>query len=63
MGRPTLEMFCVFGLTPSAWQTVAMKSGTGTGRSSTAVPSLLVRPTTCPPLMPPPASTVVQATG
>src|SRR5438309_1979787 len=41
---------------------VAMKSATEVGRSdSTALPSALVRPNACPPRMPPPASTVVQA--
>src|SRR5207244_4889379 len=42
---------------------VARKSSCETLRSSTAWPSLLVRPITCPVLMPPPASTVVQALG
>src|SRR5262249_38806426 len=58
IGRPTFDWFCFIGSRPRARQTVARKSGTDTRRSSTVVPSAEVLPTTWPPLMPPPASTV-----
>ena len=51
------------GSIQSPLQTVASKSGTMTGRSLAAMPSAPVLPMTCPPLIPPPASTVVQAAG
>src|SRR5262249_47714298 len=63
IGRPTLDWFCFVGSMPSARQTVARKSVGGTGRSSTRMPSGLVLPMTWPPLMPPPASTVLHAAG
>src|SRR5439155_24932728 len=63
MGRPMSDMFSLSGSMPSARQMVARKSITATGRSSTVEPSGLVLPTTWPPLIPPPASTVVQALG
>src|SRR5262249_39283454 len=60
IGRPTFDGFCFSGLSPSAVQTVASRSGTLTGRSFTSIPSALVAPTAWPPLIPPPASTVDQ---
>ena len=44
-------------------QTVASRSGTVTGRSAISMPSALVLPMTWPPLMPPPARTVVHEVG
>src|SRR5262249_21541046 len=58
IGRPTLDRFCLVGSMPRAVLIVASRSATATGRSSMVVPSALVLPTTCPPLMPPPDSTV-----
>ncbi len=49
-------MFCFCGSRPIALHTVAIRSGTFTGFSSTPVPSSPVLPNACPPLMPPPAS-------
>src|SRR5262249_27809033 len=63
IGRSTFDWFCFFGSSPSARHPVAIRSGTLTGRSSTAEPSLLVRPTTCPPATPPPPSTTLHAAG
>src|SRR5450755_3496285 len=63
MGRPTFDSFCFIGSTPSARQTVARKSGTITGRSSTTPPFLPVLPMAWPPLMPPPARTALQPLG
>ena len=51
------------GRCPAPGTRVAIRSGADVGRSSTARPSLLVRPTAWPPLMPPPASTTDQACG
>src|SRR5262249_27103059 len=62
-GPPRVELVCVRGAMPSTLTTVARKSPTLTGRSSTVVPSALVLPMAWPPLMPPPARTVVQALG
>src|SRR5262249_58918255 len=61
MGRPTLDGFCLRESTPRAWHSVASRSWTLTGRSLTSMPSSEVLPTTWPPLMPPPASTVDHA--
>src|SRR5207244_352872 len=58
MGRPTFDWFCFVMSRPSALQTVPSRSDTETGRSLTSMPSGLVLPTTCPPLIPPPHSTV-----
>src|SRR5206468_2873577 len=58
IGRPTLDGLALVTSSPSARPTVARKSGTLTGRSETSMPSAEVLPTTCPPLIPPPASTV-----
>ena len=63
MGRPMLDWFDFVGSMPSARQTVASRSGTETGRCSMVSPPALVLPITCPPLMPPPPSTAVQARG
>src|SRR5262249_3680796 len=59
MGRPTLETFCLVASTPSALATVPRKSSTLTGRSVTSMPLGEVLPMTWPPLMPPPARTVL----
>src|SRR5262249_18264680 len=61
IGRATFDKFCFIGSIPNCVQTVASRSGTETGRSCTVVPSGLVRPMSAPPLMPPPASTVLHA--
>ena len=44
MGRPTFDRFCVLGSMPTALTTVARKSATEAGLSSTVVPSALVLP-------------------
>ena len=46
-----------------AWQIEAIRSGTVTGWSLTSVPSALEAPTTCPPLMPPPAKATLKTFG
>src|SRR2546430_1137400 len=46
---------------PRIVHTVAKKSGTLIGRSATAAASRSVRPTTWPPLMPPPTRTALHA--
>src|SRR5882672_8480444 len=56
IGRPVPDSFCLLGFIPSDWQTVARKSGTVTGCSSTSIPDADVWPNAWPPLMPPPAS-------
>src|SRR5262245_190844 len=63
IGLATFETFCLRGSRPIATQIVAIKSGTPTGRSSTVIPLALVRPTVCPPRMPPPPKTMLHATG
>src|SRR4029079_15093564 len=59
IGRPTLDSFCLAGSRPTALQTVASRSGTPTGCSFTSMPSGLVLPIASPPLIPPPARTVL----
>src|SRR5579883_3071371 len=63
IGRPMGVLFCFFQFTPSTSQTVAKKSSAETLPSTTFAPSGSVLPMTCPPLMPPPIMTVLQARG
>src|SRR5262249_30316971 len=63
IGRFTFDRFFFSGSMPSALHSVARRSGTLVGRSSTFIPSLLVAPTACPPLIPPPASTAAKLLG
>src|SRR5581483_4686424 len=63
IGRPCAPGNSIFKSTPSPWNTVAAISAGDVGRSFGAAPMSSDAPTTCPPLMPPPAITTDQHCG